>query len=300
MHEENRERERDASLTFEKLINIAILSLIIGIILTICLFLRERFAANFKNIVNDNLTINFDTRYVMVFALILIPAVVSIFKNLDKDILLYIYFMAGFLTIGPAGYILTGSKAALISGLMYPILYFNYWNTYTFDLIAVLLGVSLILLMSNIISWKVVKLFFALLLIMDITLVFITKGMVTLGNKILSQQIPILIHIPYGRGISIGLGDIFILGLLGLLFTKEKGYKNNKSLKFMWMTTALLFIILYLVSSFLPERTYPATIFVGLSFIGATVLSRSHYFFSDRLITLNSDCRKHYDRTKRP
>lgn len=262
-------------MTFEKLINITILSLIIGIALTICLLFRDRYAANFKNIFKDSLSVKFGNRYVIIFALLLFPAVVYILKNLDKNILLYIYFIAGFLIIGTLGYILTGNKVTLLSGLIYPIIYFNYWNTYTFNLMAILLVVSLILLMSNIISWKASKLLFTLLLIMDITLVFITKDMVALGSKILSLQIPILIHIPYGRGISIGLGDIFIFGLLCLQFTKEKGYKNNKSLEFVWMTTAIFFIILYLVRYYLPEMTYPATIFVGLSFIGAAILSRS-------------------------
>lgn len=102
--------------------------------------------------------------------------------------------------------------------------------------------------------------------------------MVALRSKILSLQIPILIHIPYGMGISIGLGEIFIMGLLCLHFTKEKALKNNKSLGFVWMATILLFISLYLVRSYLPQQAYPATIFVGLSFIGAVFLSQYSIF----------------------
>lgn len=55
-------------MTFEKLINIAILSLIIGIILTICLLLRERFAANFESLFKESLNIKFDNRYAILFA----------------------------------------------------------------------------------------------------------------------------------------------------------------------------------------------------------------------------------------
>jgi len=260
-------------LTFEKLINIAILSLVIGIILTICLFLRGRFAANFKSIFKESLNVKLENRYVILFALLLIPAVVYILKNLDKDVLLYIYFIAGFLILGPVGYILTRNKAVLLSGLIYPVLYFNYWNTYTFNLIAVLLAISLILLISNIISWSVLKLLFVLLMIMDIALVFITRDMVAFGHKILVLQIPILIHIPFGEGVSIGLGDIFITGLLSLGFTKEKEFSYNRSLRFVWIIAALFFIILYLVNAYLPHQMYPATIFVGLSFIGAIVLT---------------------------
>ncbi len=260
-------------MTLEGLINIAILSLIIGIILTICLFLRKMFSSNFKSIFKENLNVELDNRYVILFALLLFPAIVYILKNLDKDILLYIYFIAGFLIIGPVGYILTRNKATLLSGLIYPILYFNYWNTYTYNLIAVLLAISLILLISNIISWGVLKLFFVLIMIMDITLVFITRDMVAFGNKILFLQIPILVHIPFGEGISIGLGDIFITGLLCLEFTKEKEYSDNRSFRFVWIITILFFIILYFVKAYLPHQMYPATIFIGLSFIGAIVLS---------------------------
>lgn len=109
---------------------------------------------------------------------------------------------------------------------------------------------------------------------MDISLVFLTKDMVAFGNKILFLQIPILIHIPFGEGISIGLGDIFITGLLCLEFTREKEYSDNRSLKFVWIITALFFMILYLVKTYLPDQMYPATIFVGLSFICAIALSR--------------------------
>ncbi|CAG0949773.1 hypothetical protein METP3_00139 [Methanosarcinales archaeon] len=262
-------------MTFEKIINIVILSCIIGSILTICLFLRKRFAAKFESIFKESFNnLDIDKRYLILFTLMLFPLAVYILKNLDKYILLYFYFLAGFVILGLFGFILTMNKAAILSGLIYPILYFNYWNTYTYNLIAALLAISLILLISNIMSWDILKLFFILLMIMDISLVFVTKDMVAFGNKILFLQIPILIHIPFGEGISIGLGDIFITGLLCLEFTREKEYSDNRSLKFVWIITALFFMILYLVKAYLPDQMYPATIFVGLSFICAIALSR--------------------------
>ncbi len=107
---------------------------------------------------------------------------------------------------------------------------------------------------------------------MDIILVFITKDMVHFGNKILSLQIPILIIIPFGQGITIGLGDVFVIGLLCVKFTKEKDYSGTKSLAFVWITAALFLIVLYVVGTYLPRQTYPATIFVALSFMGAAIL----------------------------
>lgn len=267
---------------FEKILNSVILSFVIGIILTICLFLRGRFTINFENMLKSNLkNAELDKKHVILYALLLFPATIYIINNLSSDAILYFYFFVGFLILGIGGYILTKSRAAILFGLIYPILFFNYWNIYTFNLIAVLFVVSVILLMSNIIPWNILKLFVVLVLIMDITLVFITRDMVVLGNKILSLQIPILILIPFGNGVAIGLGDIFITGLLCLQFTKEKGYTKNLSLGFIWTTTALLFILLFMLTVYLPKRMYPATIFVALSFIGANILFK-HFFCSTR------------------
>ncbi len=265
---------------FEKTLNLIILSFAIGIILTICLLLRGRFTINFENVFKSDLKIaKLDKKFVILYALLLFPGTIYIINNLSSDAIIYFYFFAGFLILSIGGYILTKSRTAVLFGLIYPILFFNYWNIYTFNLIAVLFVVSLILLMSNIIPWKILKLFVVLVLIMDITLVFITRDMVVLGTKIMSLQIPILIHIPIGNGIAIGLGDIFIAGLLCLQFTKEKGYTKNLSLGFIWITTALLFILLFILTLYLPERMYPATIFVALSFMGATILFKRFLTF---------------------
>ncbi|HEY9245459.1 MAG TPA: hypothetical protein VIO11_01290 [Candidatus Methanoperedens sp.] len=265
-------------MTFEKLLNIVILSFIVGIIITVCLYLRERFSTNFERIFQESLNQEkLDKKYIIFFSLLIFPATVFILKNLNENIVLYFYFLAGFLILGSVAYILTGRKITILSGLIYPILYFNYWNIYTFNLTSVLLVISLILLMSNMISWKILRLFFILLLSMDIVLVFVTRDMVTFGHKILSLQIPILIHIPFGKGVSMGLGDIFIAGLLCMQFAKEKAYQKNKSLQLIWTNIAFLFIILYIVITYLPEQTYPATIFVGLSFFGAALILNSSF-----------------------
>ncbi|VVB97097.1 Uncharacterised protein [uncultured archaeon] len=258
---------------FEKITNIIALSLVIGIILTICLLLRGRFSKNFEDILKQNIgSFEINRRYVILYTLIFIPTFIYIMLNLSSYIILYFYFFAGFLILGFLGYILTKNPAALLSGLIYPILYFNYWNIYTFNLIACLFAIFIILLMSNLIKWNLLKLFFVLLLIMDIILVFITKDMVHLGNKIVSLQIPILIFIPFGQGITIGLGDVFIIGLLCVRFTKEKEYAGTKSMVFVWITAALFLIVLFIVATYLPRQPYPATIFVALSFMGAAIL----------------------------
>ncbi len=258
---------------FEKIINIIALSLVIGIILTICLLLRGRFAKNFEEIFKKSIgSFEINRRYVILYTLLFLPAIAYMLINLSSYVVLYFYFFAGFLILGSLGYILTKNLAAFFSGLIYPILYFNYWNIYTFNLIACLFAISIILLVNNIIKWNILKLFFVLILIMDIILVFITKDMVHVGNKIMSLQIPILIRIPFGQGIAIGLGDVFVIGLLCVKFTKEKEYTGTKSMAFVWITAALLLIVLFIVATYLPRQPYPATIFVALSFTGAAIL----------------------------
>ncbi len=258
---------------FEKTLNLIILSFVIGFILTICLLLRGRFTINFENMLNNNpKNAELNKKHVIIYALLLFPATIYIINNLSLDAIIYFYFFVGFLVLGIGGYILTKSRMAILFGFIYPILYFYHWNIYSFNLIAILLVVSVILLISNIIQWNILKLFVVLILIMDITRVFITRDMVVLGSRIMSLQIPILIHIPIGNGLTIGLGDIFITGLLCLQFTKEKGYTSNKSLGFIWITTSLLFILLFIVIMYLPKQMYPATIFVTLSFMGAAIL----------------------------
>ncbi len=60
---------------FEKIINIIALSLVIGIILTICLLLRGRFAKNFEDILKQSTgSFEINRRYVILYALVFFPA----------------------------------------------------------------------------------------------------------------------------------------------------------------------------------------------------------------------------------
>ncbi|MFH0748376.1 MAG: hypothetical protein V1915_00395 [Candidatus Bathyarchaeota archaeon] len=161
---------------------------------------------------------------------------------------------------------------AVLPPLLFILSYLLFWNLLTFNIFAFILASIIILYSVNLFSWKTTLIFAALLTIVDVVQVFITGLMGQLAEKaVFELSLPIVIIIPtyptIGR-IILGLGDIFLSGLLSLQNMLKKGRTSG-------ILTALLIgiaMLLFEVANFNTNyfTFFPATIIVLLGWLAGT------------------------------
>ena len=106
------------------------------------------------------------------------------------------------------------------------------WFPYLLDLFAVVFAVLIILYLGSLFTWKTSLIFAGLLTVMDIILVLFTGTMVSAARHVFVLRLPILISVPTVPIIltewgwlymSLGLGDFFFAGLIGIQTMKKFG-----------------------------------------------------------------------------
>jgi hypothetical protein len=100
----------------------------------------------------------------------------------------------------------------------------GYWNILLVNLFAIFFAVSIVVYLGGLFSWTTVLVFAALIVGMDIVQVFGTKFMGTAADKLVELELPILIRVPTypaGGWIGLGLGDIFLAGLLAIQIARR-------------------------------------------------------------------------------
>jgi presenilin-like A22 family membrane protease len=155
-------------------------------------------------------------------------------------------------------------------------LYFSpYWNIYTFNLFAIMFAIGISIYMGSLFTWKTTAAFVALLTIVDVIQVLITRLMITSSEKALSLGLPVAIILPsfpFGGWTLLGLGDIFMFGLLSIQTTKKYGKK------FGFASILLISLVFLLLQSILLSynvQSFPATVLVisgWLTSLGARYL----------------------------
>ena len=165
---------------------------------------------------------------------------------------------------------------AVLPPLLFISSYLLFWNLLTFNIFAFILASIIILYSVNLFSWKTTLIFAALLTIVDVIQVFITGLMGQLAEKaVFELSLPIVIMLPtyplMGR-IILGLGDIFLAGLLSLQNMQKNGRTSG-------ILTALLIGIAMLLFEVVNFNTnyftfFPATIIVLLGWLAGTGIAR--------------------------
>lgn len=100
------------------------------------------------------------------------------------------------------------------------------WSVYLINIYAVVFAVMITLYLQTMFTWKTSLIFVGLITAADIILVLVTKAMVSVATETLTLQLPVLVTVPtipsLGR-LSLGLGDFFFAGLLGIQSFKKYG-----------------------------------------------------------------------------
>jgi len=105
------------------------------------------------------------------------------------------------------------------------------WAYYLSNIYALIFAVLITLYLVSLFTWKTTAVFGVLLTAMDIVLVFVTGTMVEAAKVTTSLRLPVMVSLPIippwpGSGLaflSLGLGDFFFAGLLGVQTMKRYG-----------------------------------------------------------------------------
>ena len=106
------------------------------------------------------------------------------------------------------------------------------WTYYLANVFALIFAVLITLYLVGLFTWKVTAIFGVLITMMDIILVLVTRTMVQAAKAALSLKLPVVVSLPLvplmvtSQGLltlSLGLGDFFFAGLLGIQTCKKYG-----------------------------------------------------------------------------
>jgi len=156
-----------------------------------------------------------------------------------------------------------------------------YWkgNIYLFNFFAIIFAVCISVYMGSLFAWKTTAAFVALLTIMDIIQVLITGHMVTSSEKAITLGLPIAIILPmfpYEGWTFLGLGDVFLFGLLSIQTTQKYGKKFGLA---SIVSITVVFLLLQTILLNTGVKSFPATVLVisgWLISLGARYLYKPH------------------------
>lgn len=180
---------------------------------------------------------------------------------------------------------------AFLTPTLFIALYFMYkdtylWNVYLpphipylLNFFAIIFAVCVSVYMGSLFTWKATAAFVVLLTIMDVIQVLITGYMVASAEKSIALGLPVAIIVPAfpstGR-LTLGLGDIFLFGLLSIQTTRKYGRKFGIAST---VSITVVFLLLQTILLNTGVENFPATVMVlsgWLTSLGARYLYKSH------------------------
>jgi len=214
---------------------------------------------------------------IMVTILVLVPqrAMMVLFLFVYSTILfLFTYLLA------PKWYLAVPIPVLFIA------LYFSpYWkgNIYLFNFFAIIFAICISVYMGSLFTWKTTIGFASLLTIVDVIQVLITRFTVASAEKALELWLPVGIILPTFPSklpylIVLGLGDVFLFGLLSIQTTRKYG-RNFGLASIVSMTVVFLLLQTILLNT--GVESFPATVLVisgWLTSLGARYLYREQTF----------------------
>jgi hypothetical protein len=138
------------------------------------------------------------------------------------------------------------------------------WNYYLLDMFAFIFIVFITVYVGSFFTWTTTFAFALFLTIMDVIQVLGTRFMVTTSQKVLSLSLPIFIVLPVVPSLqyllALGLGDLFLTGLLSIQTSKKFGRR------FAIESTLSIAIVFGIVEAFaltyFPQQGLPATVMI--------------------------------------
>ncbi|UCE95819.1 MAG: hypothetical protein JSV51_08970 [Candidatus Bathyarchaeota archaeon] len=146
----------------------------------------------------------------------------------------------------------------------------GFWNIIFLNVFAIIFAILISIYLGGLFSWKTVLVFAGLITIMDFIQVFITRFMGTAAGKFIDLRLPVLLQVPtFPRqgGILLGLGDIFLAGLLAIQIELKYGRKAGAISAV--LTGFAFFIFEIAILNFEFAGFFPATLVVLFGWLAA-------------------------------
>jgi len=157
----------------------------------------------------------------------------------------------------------------LVGPVAFLVLYFLFkdtavWKYYLLDLFAILFIVFITVYVGSFFTWKTTFAFAAFLTIMDVIQVLGTGYMITTSKKIFDLSLPIFIVLPVVPSLealmALGLGDLFLTGLLGI--QTEKKYGRRFAILAIVSMAVVFGIVEAIMLTYFPHQGLPATVMI--------------------------------------
>ncbi len=241
------------------------LPLVLFSVVTLSNFLYQRFSENMKKLF-ENRKISVRTAAFMV---LLMGVMITLIVFFPGQLILVFFIALYSIMMFVFSYVaLRKWYFSIIPPIIFVLFYFFNWNLYTFNLFAVIFSVIIITYLGALFSWKTTWIFTSLLTIMDVIQVFITGFMGESAGKMIELGLPVAIILPAfpaNTSIVLGLGDIFLAGLL----TIQTGLREGGNIG---VLTAISISIAMFVFEIVSLNTdlfnfFPATIVVVLGWL---------------------------------
>ncbi len=159
---------------------------------------------------------------------------------------------------------------AIIAPIVFVASYLFFWQLAVFNLFVVIFAVIITAQMSTLFTWKSVGVFAAILTVMDVFHVYVTGFMKQAATEMIELKLPVLLilpRVPSGNLIGLGLGDLFLGGLLAVQTAKKLGQKAGILVAAMNGVAMFIFELVSLNTNF--ADFFPATIIVVAAWVSS-------------------------------
>jgi presenilin-like A22 family membrane protease len=163
---------------------------------------------------------------------------------------------------------------AVLPPIAFILLYIFYWELLIFNLFVIVFAIIIPVYLGTLFSWKTTCVFAVLLTVLDIVQVFVTGFMGEYATKTIELRLPVILMVPTYPAealIGLGLGDLFLAGLLAVQTALKQGQRAGI------LTAATISVAMFVfeVAFFNANlfRFFPATVIVVAGWIMGMAIS---------------------------
>ena len=242
-----------------------LLPIVIFFIVTLSIYVYRKFAGKLALLFEDT-KISTREAVLMVISMGIMVTILALMPSQAIQIgflAIYSYMMFSFTYIALKKWYL-----AVVTPGAFILLYFYYWTLLVFNIFVIFFALIITVYLSNLFSWKTTLLYTILLTAMDIFQVLVTGYMGQYATKVIELKLPVLLMMPTfpTKGlIGLGLGDVFLAGLLSVQTASRLGPKSGI------LTAATIGVAMFVFEAALYTtmfaRFFPATVIVVAGWI---------------------------------
>ena len=232
-----------------------VLPLTISIITIATVWLYEKFETRIKSLFEEKEFQIRDVVFLVIAMGVMVTVIVFVPQQAIKVLFLTAYSFVLFL------FTYVGTEKlylAVLPPIVFVALYLFFWDIVLLNIFAVIFAVFISVYLGGLFSWTTVLVFAGLITVMDFIQVFGTGFMGEAAGKFIKLELPVLIYVPTfptENWVGLGLGDIFLAGLLAIQtaqkYSRKAGITSAISVGFAFFLFEIA-LFYYEFASFFP------------------------------------------------